>query len=75
VLHERVQAVSRLIEDEQLGVEEECEQECDLAPVAAREVGQMAVEVEAESLGELVATRRLEAAPQTADASYELHAR
>ena len=73
MLHERVEAVGRLVEDQQLGVEEEGQQQGDLAPVAAREVAQMAAQIEPQSLGELVAPCRIEAAAHPADAGDELH--
>ncbi len=72
-LHKRIQPVGGLIEDEQLGVEEEREQERDLAPIAAREVPQVTVQVEPESLGELVAAGRIEATPQVSETGGQLH--
>ena len=73
VLHEWIKAVRGLIKDDQLGVEEEREQEGYLAPVAAREVAQMAAQIESKSLGELVTACRIEAAAQPADAGHKVH--
>ena len=54
LLHERVQARRRLVEDEQLRLVEERLDEPDLLAVAARELAQRPVEVRLEALGERV---------------------
>ena len=57
LLHERVEAARRLVEDEQVGVVHERLDEPDLLPVSARELLDPAVEVEVEPFRELVAPR------------------
>jgi len=45
MLHERIQADGRLVEDKQLGLGEECQQQGHLAPIAGRQVAQATPEI------------------------------
>ena len=53
LLHQRVEAAGRLVQDEQLGVVERRLHEADLLPVAARQLAERTVEVGRETLGQL----------------------
>ena len=72
VLHQGVEPVRRLVEDEQLRVREEREQEGDLPAVARRELAHPTAEVEVEALRELVPATVVEAASDMPDRGNEL---
>ena len=72
LLHERVQAARRLVEDEQLRRVEERLDEADLLAVAAREVAERPVEVGVEALGELGRPAEPAQAAQRGEERHEL---
>ena len=70
LLHQRVQAARRLVEDEQVGAVEEGEDQADLLAVAARELAQRPLEVGPEAPSQLFgAARSVDAAQPRQQAS------
>ena len=52
-LHERVQAIRRLIEHEQVDIGDECQQQRQLPPVAGRKGAYRLLQIEPQALGEI----------------------
>ena len=67
LLHQRVQAARRLVEDQQLGLVEGGLHEADLLAVATRQLAQRAVEVRLEALGQRVRAADAAQAAQAAE--------
>ena len=63
VLHQRIEAGGRLVEDQQLGPVHERQHQADLLPVALRQLPRRTIENDLEALDQLVGVRRIAVRP------------